>query len=141
MKRLLLFVACGLCLAPLSLDGDSYAAKQCPKFATTEQPYFYLYTGTNFLGDPLYVTNASVPNLGAVPKAAGHSSYFDNRAASVRLRGKWRICTDPAYGGVCADVQSRDWKSERMVASLAAELGADFENSVSSVKLVSCTQY
>lgn len=120
---------------------DSYSSQQCPNFATTEQPYLYLYTEPGFTGDPLYVTNASIPDLRNVRLAAASSSYFNDKASSVRLRGRWRICTSASYGGQCVDVSSDDWKSEEMVSSLADRFGDSFEDSISSIKLLGCAQY
>ena len=37
--------------APATLaQAHSYSSQQCPNFATTEQPYLYLYTESGFAG-------------------------------------------------------------------------------------------
>ena len=122
-------------------QADSYSAEQCPNFATTEQPYFYLYTESDFSGSALFVTNASIPDLGHVRFSATTSSYFNDKASSARLRGRWRICTSTSYQGQCVDVSSDTWRSEEMVATLGGRFGGSFDDSVSSVKLLGCSQY
>ena len=141
MKNIASLLLLGLVVASAFATAESYSAQQCPNFATTEQPYLYLYTSENYQGDPLYLTNASVPNLGNIHTGLGYSSRFNDRMASIRLRGKWRICVDTAYGGECVEVQSKDWKSELMIQSVKSRFGVAFEESVSSVKLLSCSQY
>lgn len=121
--------------------GDSYSAEQCPNFASTEQPYLYLYTAERYRGDPLYVTNASISDLGSVRIGASYSSFFNDKASSLRARGKWRICTEPSYGGRCVEVSSTTWKSELMIESLSGRYGSEFNDSISSIKLLSCSQF
>jgi|GEM_PF-6018732 len=133
--------ALALLLLPALVAAESYSSKQCPNFSTTEQPYFYLYTGVGFTGSPLYVTNASIANLGNLRISMSTTNYFNDKASSARLRGRWRICTGTSYGGECVEVSSDTWRSEEMVSSLAERFGPQFEDSVSSIKLLSCSQY
>ena len=130
-----------LLLVSAIVRGDTYSGQQCPNFATTEQPYLYLYTSEWYQGYPLYVTNANIPDLGHLPQASSYSSFYDDKASSLRVRGKWRICTSSSYGGACVDVSSSSWKSELMVESLAAKFGDEYDDSISSIKLLSCSQY
>ncbi len=132
---LLLVIAAGYAAA------DSFSAEQCPNFAKEEQPYFYLYTAEGFMGDPLYITNASIPDLGAVQIGLSYSSYFDDKASSLMLRGKWRICTDDSYGGDCKDLSSSSWKSELATSSIQEEYGEEFNNLISSIQLQGCSQF
>lgn len=141
MKKLLLTALLGLWALATVAGAESYSSRQCPNFSTTEQPYLYLYTAEHYQGAPLYITNASIPNLGDVRIGMSYSNYFNDKAASLRVRGKWRVCTNSSYGGKCADVQSDDWKSEKMMSDLKAVLGGDFEKSITSVRLTSCSQY
>lgn len=131
-----------LALVGASLSqAESYSSKQCPSFATTDQPYFYLYSGEQYSGAPLYITNASAADLGSLKIGLVVSSYFDDAASSVRLRGRWQVCTQSSYGGKCTDVASSDWKSELMIPSLAVKFGSDFDDSISSIRLLGCSQY
>ena len=140
MKQLWVRLVLAL-LAAAAAHAESFSARQCPNFATTEQPYLYLYTEDEYAGEPLYITNASVPDLGEVQLGKTRSSLFNDKASSLRARGKWRICTETAYGGKCLDISSKDWKSELMIGSLKDKLGAEFEDSISSLKLLSCSQH
>lgn len=134
-------IALALLVLPVLVAAESYSSKQCPNFSTTEQPYFYLYTGVDFSGSPLYVTNASIANLGNLRISMSTTSFFNDRGSSARLRGRWRICTGTSYAGECAEISSDTWKSEEMVSNFAERFGAQFEDSVSSIKLLSCSQY
>ena len=120
---------------------DAYSGEQCPNFSTTEQPYLYLSTAEDYEGVPLYLTNVSVPDLARVPAGLYFTSYFDDKASSLRVRGKWLVCTKPEYAGKCAEVSSSDWKSELQVADAGEKLGATLEDSISSVELLSCSQH
>lgn len=120
---------------------DSFNGRQCPNLADSEQPYLYLFTSEGYQGDPLYITNASIEDLGHMPTGLSVSSRFDDQASSFMLRGKWRICVDRFYQGRCVDVSSASMSSELMVPSIENEFGAEFDDAMSSVKLLGCSQY
>jgi hypothetical protein len=133
--RIMAFAACSAVYA------DSYWSHQCPGFATTEQPYLYLCTADAYKGDPLYITNTSVPDLGRIQIGKEYSDFFNDKASSLRIRGKWRVCTERSYGGQCTDISSADWKSELGIDSTKAKLEVGFADSISSVKLLSCSRF
>ena len=123
------------------LRGDSYWSHQCPGLSANDQPYLYVYSEDDYHGEPLFITNASVPDLGSLQTGRSSTDYFNDKAAAIRLRGKWRVCTGRDYTGECADLSSSDWKSELKIPSTRRELGEEFSRSITSVKLVSCEEF
>lgn len=66
----------------------------------SEVPGLTFFEGENFEGQSFEVTQ-DVSNLDSVPFAPGLDGDANDSAYSVRVRGRWEICTDADYSGEC----------------------------------------
>lgn len=72
-------------------------AASAPAAAQQGGALISLYTGTSFTGTRLTLRNSTT---------SLNRYGFNNRARSVRVRGRWTLCDQPNYRGRCVTIGS-----------------------------------
>jgi len=97
----------GLLLTPQSgtelaeaLRRTTEATQEATPEAGPAEPGLTFFEGENFDGQSFAVTE-DVPNFDAIPFAPGLDGDANDAAYSVKVRGRWQLCTDADYTGAC----------------------------------------
>lgn len=89
-------------------------------------PYIRLFDLKRFSSDFFSLINHSYNDLDS-------TGALGNAISSIEYRGVWKLCTDSNFKGECIEIKS---KNVARISDVAKELGDNWNDAISSVKLL-----
>lgn len=89
-------------------------------------PYIRLFDRARFSKKYVTLINRSASDLDT-------RGLLGNAISSIEYRGIWELCKDPEFNGECIQLKS---KNVARIANISNELGEDWNDAISSVKLL-----